>query len=246
MSVSHWESPDVSTDRLGRHTLHQPRNGYRFSIDSVLLADFAPEAAGPVADLGAGCGVLCVLLAGRGFKGPFHAVEIDHLAADCCCRNFQAARLDGQVINQDMAKPLAELEPGAFGLVITNPPFYKKGQGRLPPEPGRAQARHQLSMDSGVVWDLAVRLLPKGGRLALCWLPSRLVELMAGLRARRLEPKRLRMVHGREGRPATLALVEAVKQGGEELLVEPPLFVYGKGQDYSDETQAIYRRLLRP
>ena len=57
-------------DRLGRHYLEQPAGGFRFAIDSVLLADFATPADGPVADLGSGCGVLCVLLAAKGLAGP--------------------------------------------------------------------------------------------------------------------------------------------------------------------------------
>jgi len=69
---------------------------------------------------------------------------------------------------------------------------------------------------------------------------------LAGLRAERLEPKRLRLVHGRKGRPASLALVEAVKEGKAELLVEPPLVAYGQGQTYSAEVQAIYGRLCGP
>ena len=47
----------------GRLKLFQKRQGYRFSVDSILLGDFARErAAGRVIDLGTGSGVLAVLL----------------------------------------------------------------------------------------------------------------------------------------------------------------------------------------
>ncbi|CAO0822378.1 hypothetical protein DFAR_2990006 [Desulfarculales bacterium] len=67
---------DCTVDRLGRLSLWQPRRGYRFSIGSVLLAAFAPTTGSPIADLGAGCRILCLLLGTRGMLGPFAAVEL--------------------------------------------------------------------------------------------------------------------------------------------------------------------------
>ena len=47
----------------GRLKLYQKRQGYRFSVDSILLGDFIRErAAGRVIDLGTGSGILAVLL----------------------------------------------------------------------------------------------------------------------------------------------------------------------------------------
>lgn len=239
-------APEFTCDQLGRHRIWQPARGYRFSIDSVLLADFAPRVRGPVADLGAGCGVLCLLLAARGMKGPFTAVELDPLAAECCRRNFAQAGLEGVVLEQDLARPAPELSSGGFALVISNPPFTRRGHGRVPPDPARARARHELSLEAPVLWESAARLLPPGGRLALCCPPARLDEVLAGLAGARLRPKRLRLVHGRLERPASLALVEAAKDGRPQLTVEPPLVVYGRGQEYSPQTAAIYQRLCGP
>ncbi len=233
----------VTTDGLGRWEIIQPRQGHRFSIDSVLLAFFAPPLPGPVADLGAGCGVLCLLLAARGLAGPFHAIEIDPLAADCCQANLARHGLAGRVFHQDLAAPLPDLPAASQALVISNPPFGRAGQGRVPPDPARAQARHELALAAADLWATAGRLLPPGGRFALCLPPRRLAEGLAGLTQARLTPKRLRLVHGREGKPASLALIEAVKDGGEDLVVEPPLVVYGQGQTYGPEVAAIYAAL---
>lgn len=232
-----------TTDRLGRLSLRQPLEGYRFSIDSVLLAFFATAATGPVADLGAGCGLLCLLLKARGLAGPFRAVELDPTAAACCRHNFQTAGLAGQVLEHDLTQDHPALPAGGFGLVISNPPFGRAGQGRLPPHPARAAARHELTLKAPALWARAAGLLRPGGRLAVCLPPRRLAEALAGLPQERLTPKRLRLVHGRSGRPASLALIEAVKQGGQHLVVEPPLIVHGQGQAYTPEVAAIYASL---
>jgi tRNA1Val (adenine37-N6)-methyltransferase len=235
--------PETTCDYLGRFRFRQPRQGYRFSIDSVLLADFAPASSGPVADLGAGCGVLCLLLAGRGLPGPFSAFELDTLAADCCRQNFVSAGMNGLVMEHDLNHDHPALAANSFDMVVSNPPFGKAEAGRLPPEPARARARHELNLEPGRLWELAARLLPAGGRLALCWPPARLVELMGALPPLGLMPKRLRMVHGRAERPASLVLLEAVKGGREELIVMPPLTIYGQGQEYTPEVAAIYKAL---
>jgi len=236
----------TSLDRLGRHLLEQPVSGYRFSIDSVLLAAFAPAAAGPVADLGAGCGVLCLLLAARGLAGPFWALEIDPLAAACCERNFTRAGLAGRVLVHDLSQPTGQPAPGSCALVIANPPFGRPGHGRLPPQPSRARARHELALPAAALWPRAAELLPARGRLALCWPPARLPQALAGLEAHRLAPKRLRLVHGRERAAAKLALIEAVKDGRPQLRVEPPLILYGQGQRHTAEVEAMYRELCGP
>ena len=78
------------------------------------------------------------------------------------------------------------------------------------------------------------RLLKDGGRLALCHRPERLAEVLAVLRAHRLEPKRLAFVKNRaEGAP-WLFLVEAQKNRKTGLKIEPDILIaagaamYGK------------------
>ncbi len=69
------------------------------------------------------------------------------------------------------------------------------------------------------------------------------MELISRMRAARIEPKRLRIVHSRPGGRGELLLVEGVKGGREQLTVLPPLFIYGEGSEYSAETEAIFRDL---
>lgn len=184
-----------------------------------------------------------MLLAARGLQGPFSALELDPVASGCCGRNFERAGLAGQVLIHDLSQPHPGLKANSFSLVISNPPFGQLGRGRLSPDPARARARHGLALSAGELWLRASELLAPGARLALCWPPNRLPEALAGLAGHGLAPRRLRLVHGRAELPAKIALIEAVKNGGEELRVEPPLIVYSQGQEYSPEVAAIYQRL---
>jgi tRNA1Val (adenine37-N6)-methyltransferase len=230
----------TTTDGLGRFVLRQPRRGQRFSTDSVLLAGFVRPGPGPAADVGAGCGVLAVLLAARGQAGPFTCVEVDPLAARCCAENLAAAGVTGRTLCHDLALSHSGLPAGAFRLVVSNPPFTKSGAGRLPPEARRARARHEGPAGAPAWWRRAAELLAPDGRLAACWRPERLEEALAGLAAAGLAPRRLRLVHFREGRPARLALFEADKSPRAEPAWEPPLVVHGPDGGYGPEVRALY------
>ncbi|MDR1396703.1 MAG: methyltransferase [Desulfarculales bacterium] len=228
--------------RLGGLGIYQPQAGYRFSIDSILLAFFAPLALGRIADLGSGCGILPLLLARRGVKGPFTAVEMDTVSARCCQINL--AHLPASVLEHDMCMPHVALPAGGFKMVIANPPFGQPGRGRISLQKSKASARHQLKLTWEQLWRVAAGLLPPQGKLILCLPPRCLVQAFAGMEKYNLVPKRLRLVHGRGELPAKIALLEAVKDAGMELRVEPPFILYqDKANTPGPELAALYEYL---
>ncbi len=109
------------------------------------------------------------------------------------------------------------------------------------PDPARASARHEIAGTVGDFLGAAAHLLREGGRAFAIWPASRAVELLVRMRAGRLEPKRVRMVHSRQGGRGEFLLVEGRKGGGEELAVLPPLFIYGRDGGYTDQMSAIFR-----
>ncbi|MEE8329358.1 MAG: SAM-dependent methyltransferase, partial [Thermodesulfovibrionia bacterium] len=68
----------------------------------------------------------------------------------------------------------------------------------------------------------------------------RLIELIALLQKARLEPKRMRFVHSRIGEEAKMVLVDAVKNSGTWLKIEPPFYIYEKGIEYTAEMKRVY------
>jgi tRNA1Val (adenine37-N6)-methyltransferase len=229
--------------RLGGLGIYQPKEGYRFSIDSILLAFFAPLGPGPIADLGAGCGVLSLLLARRGAEGPFTAIEIEPASVKCCQANL--AHLPVTVLEHNLCMPHAALPAQGFKIVVTNPPFGQPGRGRISPQASKASARHQLKLTWEQLWRTAARLLPPRGKLLFCLPPRSLAQAFAGLEKFNLIPQRLRLVHGRKELPAKIALLEAVKNGGRELRAEPPFILYqDKVNTPGPELAAVYEYML--
>ena len=56
----------------------------------------------------------------------------------------------------------------------------------------------------------------------------------------KLAPKRLRFVHPKPGKEANLALLDAVKEGGEGLTLLPPLYLRDEQEQLTQEYHEIY------
>ncbi|WP_026362211.1 tRNA1(Val) (adenine(37)-N6)-methyltransferase [Geopsychrobacter electrodiphilus] len=238
-----------TVDILYRETIKliQAKDGYRFSLDPVLLADFITvNGAARALDLGAGCGVLAVLLARRSIDLKVFGWERQ---GQMVTRAMESVRLSGlaeqvSICEADL-RCFRELAiAGTFDLVVTNPPYRKINSGRIAPVDERAAARHELAGGLEDFLAAASWCLKHGGCFGIVFLAERLSELLVGMTAVGLEPKRLRMVHSRRGEPGKIVLVEGRKKGAVGLKVEPPLFIYKSSgvNEYTEEVKRIYEK----
>lgn len=228
--------------RLGGLKIIQKRDGYRFSLDSILLCAFARIKDGEtVADLGTGSGVIPLVLASRTGAGRIVGMEIQPELVDRARRSVQLNALEERVeiLEGDLRMLPKSLVPQSFEVVLANPPYRRQESGRRAPVAERAAARHELAGGLADFLRAAALLLKNGGRFYVVYLAERLAELLAAMRRERLEPKRLRCVHSRAAEEARMVLVEGRKGGRSGLTVAPPLFVY-EGARYSDEVLAVY------
>ena len=75
--------------------------------------------------------------------------------------------------------------------------------------------------------------------MTLVYPAFRCVDLLSAMRAAGIEPKRLRMVHSFYGSVASLVLVDGVKGGKSQIVVEAPLIVYDDQRRYTAEITAM-------
>ncbi len=228
--------------RLGGLKIIQRKDGYRFSLDPVLLCAFSRVARQEtVVDLGTGSGIIPLLLARQTDAARIIGVERQPALADRARRSVQLNGLEGRIriIEADLRQVRDLLAAESAQVVVANPPFRKADSGRLSPRSERAQARHEVAGGLADFIAAAAFLLGTGGRCYLVYLAERLAELLEGLRRAGLEPKRLRCIHSRVGETARLVLVESRRGGGVGLTVDPPLYVYD-GEGYSAEVLRCY------
>jgi tRNA1Val (adenine37-N6)-methyltransferase len=225
--------------------IRQPSRGYRFSIDSVLLAGFAAEACrGAVLDLGTGCGVLLLLLSrlSRGMDSGT-GVELQEVLLRFARENFRRNGPEGRLhaVAGDFRGDVAGVPRGAFDLVVSNPPFGRAGHGRRNPDAGRETARHDVSCSLAELFAAARSFMAPGGRFALIFPARRFSEIEACARREEMGAAVVRWVHPRAMAPANRVLYCAsrCREGPSREL--PPLHVHGEQEKYAPEVERICR-----
>lgn len=207
-------------------TLVQDTDEYRFGVDAVELAAFAAVKRGAaVADIGAGTGVLSVLLAAK--KGAYvTAVELNPVTAALCRRNAERNGLAGRIATHCMrAQDAPETFGRIFDAVVSNPPYFKVGSGALHARASVAYARHELTLTLSDVADCAAALLKPSGALYVVYPADRLAEALSAFSVRGLEPKRLQLLTPAAGKAPRLFMVQCVSgaRPGLKILPERPV-----------------------
>ena len=240
INLEHWESlcpgglAFVYDDAL-----------FRPGTDSFLLGSFPRLKPGArVCDLGSGTGLLGLLLLQRQRELTVTGVELlpeaVQLAEEAAARNGLSGRL---VCRQGDLRDIRALLPaGDFDLVVSNPPYYPVGAGHLPEAEPLRSARSEAGCTLEEVCAAAAYLLRWGGSFCLVHKPERLADLCCALRARGLEPKRLRLVCRRAGDAPSLLLLEARRGGRPGLDIAAPLCLEdGAGRPTAELDAAYFR-----
>ncbi len=246
MTASPGNRPVSGSAGPPRLSIRQPEaGGYRFSIDSVLLAGFAaPHCRGTVLDLGTGCGILLLLLSKLSTETVSGAgVERQEELLACARENFRANGFEDSLraVEGDFRGEIPGVERGAFDLVVSNPPYGRLGRGRRNPDPGKEAARHEVACSLPELFAAARRYLAPRGRFALILPADRLPEIMDCARREGLRGESFRAVRPREGSPPNRILYCASREGSGAARALPPLVLHGVREKYCPEVERICR-----
>jgi len=239
------QSPEETLDSIRDIKIIQAKDGYRFSIDAVLLENFiSAKRLHTGVELGAGSGIISILLASRLKGTKIISVEVQKPLAERARRNVSLNKLDDriEIVANDMRALKKMFPANTFDFVFSNPPFRKPKTGRLSKFEERAVARHEIEITLPDLIKTASYLLKHSGRFYLIYHPFRLAELVELLRKSKLEPKRMRFVHSKKGDEAKMVLIEAAKGSGTWLKIDPPLYLYEKGNDYTAEMKIMLNK----
>lgn len=220
----------------------QKKDGYRFSIDAILLANFIKLKKNERAlDIGTGCGIIPIYMTLKGYKNNITGIEIQDELFGLAVRNREINNCKNlEFIKGDLESKIKELKAKPFDVVMSNPPYTKQDTGRRCPTDSRLVARYESALSLQSLLSAASSVLNRKGRLYLIYPVRRLGEVVYSAKSKRFEPKRLRFVHPKRDNKANLFLIEFIKEGGIEVTVEKPLYIY-ENIYYTDEIKNYYQ-----
>lgn len=231
------QSREIASRINENFTIFQREDSFKFGTDAVLLSRFAGIKKKDVLfDICSGTGAVgffCHLLYA---PKEIHFVEIDSKMAELSEKTAEYNGISHKCRFHctdiaDFAAP----QPVMADVITVNPPYFMEKSGKLSQNDNLKTARHTQQFSHDILFDKAYRLLRDGGKIFLIQRSQNLAEIIAKLRAHRLEPKRLRLVYGNPKKDAVLFLVEAVKNGGVWLDCLPPLILYHENGEMTEE-----------
>lgn len=227
-------------------TVNQDRCAMKIGTDSVLLGAWASLDHNPfsVLDIGAGTGVLSLMLAQRSNAELIDALEIDSDAYEQCVENFEQSPWGDRLFcyHASLDEFTNEIDD-QYDLIISNPPFYSEDSKTNIPE--RNLARFQDAMPFQHLLECTSKLLSENGLFSVI-IPYKeeqnFIQLASDFS---LFPNRILHVKGAENTPIKRSLIEfsfieeTVKYSN--LIIETERHNYTK--DYIDLTKDFYLKM---
>ena len=227
--------------------LIQNTSGLTFGTDALLLAGYIGMRGKKGCELGAGSGIISMLLLTRGKLSEIDAVEVQPEYAELSARN---AELNG--LTEKMRVIAADIrefgETGAYDTVFTNPPYMKTDTGKANLNDKKNIARHEVF---GSIYDFcaaAKRLLKFGGSFYAVYRPDRTADLIDAMRKHGLEPKRMTLVYADTESEPSMLLIEGRMGGGCGMKMTAPFIIYKDGShtELSDNMNYVYENGVFP
>ena len=217
----------LSVEELGNLNLkvYQDDKLYRFTSDAILLSRFATVKKGDnVADFCAGSGIVGFNLYGLNpeiknltffeMQKPLFDLSVKSIALNGLENKFFAENCRVQDIDKKYN--------GVFSLVVCNPPYAEVGKGFKDENEHIAACRTEINLTLSELVLSAARALKFGGRFTVVHRADRLADIIAEMKNKNIEPKKLQFVSGKN-KPPYLVLIEGVKGGKSGLKVLRPI-----------------------
>ncbi len=222
-----------------RLKLRHSENGFRTSIDSVLLAASCPVQAGEhILDMGCGVGGAGLSVLTRIVEAHLTGVEIqkDHVAL--AVENAKTNKFEGQCdfIYSDIREYKSEQ---SFDHVICNPPYLEDGAHLKSPHQEKATAMGFDNADL-IEWiEVAYRRLKPKGSLTLIHRADQLDKIIRDL-GDRFGAVEIFPLWPKLGVQAKRVIIRAKKDRKTPAILHAGLVLHHEDGDYSEEAQKVF------
>ena len=219
--------------------LYQPDSGYCYNSDSVFLYDFISsfKPKGRVLDVGAGCGVVGLLVARDNKKVSLEAVEKQEAFVHYATTNARVNKIEYKIHHGDFV----DLdESNKFDYIISNPPFYPAGVQKSEDEM-LFHARYSVHLPLDDFFKKVSRLLKPQSHFIFCYDPTAFGDICSALAKVKMRVVDVQFIHPKLDRTASLVMVHA-RNGSKSMMKVWPPFISFEGNEPSKKAKEIYKK----
>jgi len=219
--------------------LYQPESGYCYNSDSLFLYDFINsfQPKGRVLDVGAGCGIVGLLVARDNEKVELEAVEKQAAFVKYARKNAKENSIDYRLFETDF---MAFNTTEKYDYIISNPPFYPDGVNKSKDEM-LIHARYNSSLPMADFFKQVSRLLNPHSHFIFCYDATQFALVCSELQNVKMRVVDVRFVHPKIDKAASLVMIHA-RNGSKSMMKTWPPFFSFEGSEHSDEAKKIYAK----
>jgi tRNA1Val (adenine37-N6)-methyltransferase len=232
--------------RFKQFSVAQDQCAMKIGTDAVLLGAWANLESQPnsILDIGAGTGILALMMAQRSTAELIDALEIDPAAYEQCVTNFEASDWSDRLFCYHAAlNEFTEEIEEQYDLIISNPPFYTtpfKTENEV-----RNKARFEDAMPFNKLLKSVAKLLSPNGNFNVIIPFSEELSFIEMAAKQALYPSKILHIRGQKSSPLKRSLMcftfkkQIVEK--EELTIEIARHQYTK--EYMTLTKDFYLKL---
>mgnify|MGYP004616970333 FL=1 len=219
---------------------------FRFSLDSVLLPNFATitKKTKKILDLGTGNAPIPMILSTRvNDDTELYGIELQEKIFSLAIESLQINNLSKRIklINDDMKNLHNYFNINSFDLILSNPPYFKLFENSTTNDIiEKTIARHEKAITLNQIIEIAKLYLKNGGTFAMVHRTDRMIEILELLKKNKLEPKKLQLIYPKENSESNLMLIEARKNGNPGLKVLAPIITHYNNGEYTKQIKKYF------
>lgn len=229
--------------RFQQFAIEQDQCAMKVGTDGILLGAWAPLSDSKrILDIGAGTGLIGLMLAQRNKEATVVLVEIDEDSAQQAGDNAEKSPFGKRIkVVRSPIQDFALVQEAPFDLIVSNPPFFTGGV--LSEQQDRASVRHTVKLSHQDLLRSVQRLLAPAGSfcVVLPWLEGlRFLELAATYQ---LYPQRIAKVSPNPEKPPNRILMELKKNA--RLDVEEETFSIYEAAGQGANRHPVFQELTK-
>ena len=219
--------------------LYQPESGYCYNSDSMFLYDFISSLnpRGDMLDVGAGCGVIGLLVARDNEKIKLEAIEKQDAFVSYATNNARVNKIDYKIYFGDFLKYDFEKK---YDYIVSNPPFYHSKSTKSEDDM-LFNARYNINLPISGFFKKVSQLLKPKSHFIFCYDAIYFAEICAELAKVKMKVVDVQFVHPKIDRVASLVMIHA-RNGSNSLMKVYEPFISFEGNEVSKRAQEIYEK----